>query len=774
MTEWLRHGIDEVKRRWQRRSLTRQLVIHEAARSMRLGQLGEQAAQSSVDLHAHEAIRDHIRQLAGRAGDVSAASNALQQQRNACLDRRRAEDARFAERRQAITRQKTPIDQEIASLTAQQRRQQSGGADVPVSPTLADDLAARTASSQQLAGELAALGQEASASLKAIDDDLAKLDAQLRSASANAKEIEKERWARCVELGTVLHEGGHTDASLAQYVKAVADVDAQRANTQAVYDRSLAVSNAMPANAFRNFVAVVCGVAILLLALSAGIYAAWQRFSEPESTQADGSNGGDSAASASAASQLPINPMLDHPLKEKPPYVLADRVATAKTEQAAEAALLDLFRTIGVGVYTSQGRPVVPARDKNVYLYDFHVKTLAHTIVAPSYMEFSDYSNVLAQAISKFKEPAAMHVVLTLGIVKRYQAAEQQPDDPANFLVLFIDGLARHQAEPYSLTSIERDARVQISPVQSILLMFEFFMPNDNVPKRQARSWPTLPSIVPRVYADGPCDFIESDEGKTWWGRGVTVVSEAAEESFGLELMNKGSALLRERITKAAELFDQATGLIEAMGDMLILYGIDIKVTPTPYTIHLRHEYTDVDGVITAQVTFDPGLVPEDVVKCGWLIGKQMPPKGPMPDVEVSWNFVPPLQPLLALHPKSDITSAGSEGLKSKTDKSGMSYFPLMASACPDKTGRIEGQDFMAIATARVITANIPTPTMITTGEGGSPGGIRPTLGATLPRVFLKFGPGLIEYFMNGRKGYARFRAEWHKKKPARQYGSGA
>src|SRR6185503_5677945 len=120
---------------------------------------------------------------------------------------------------------------------------------------------------------------------------------------------------------------------------------------------------------------------------------------------ADG--GGGAAASTSAPVQPPINPMLDHPLKEKPPYVLADRVATAKSEQAAEAALLDLFRAIGVGVYTRQGRPVVPARDKNVYLYDFHVKTLAHTIMAPSYMEFVDYGNLLAQAISKFKEPAA-------------------------------------------------------------------------------------------------------------------------------------------------------------------------------------------------------------------------------------------------------------------------------------------------------------------------------------------------------------------------------
>jgi len=771
MAQLLQHGIDELKRRWERRSLKRQLATHDAARSTRLGQLGEQAAQSALDLHAHEAVREQIRELAGRAGDVSATSNALQQQRGACLDRRRTEEARFAQRRQAINQQKTPIDQEIASLRAQQRRQPSGSADVPVSLTLADDLALRAASSQQLASELAALEKEASTELKAVDAEIAGLDAQLRSAAANAKDIERERRARCVELGTALYESGRTDASIAPYVKAVADEDAQRATTQAAFDRSLASSSAMPANAFRNFVAATCGVAILVLALSVGIYTAWQGLvGASQDTQASGAGDG-SAPGPPATSQPAVNPMLDHPLKDKSPYVLADRVSNATSEQAAEAALLDLFRTIGVGVYTGEGRPVVPARDKNVYLYDFHVKTMAHTIMAPSYMEFADYSGALAQAISKFKEPVFLQLVLAPSIAKRYQAAEQQPDDPANFLVLFIDGLARHQLQAYSLNDFKFNStdHLPISPVQSILLLFEFFMPNHSAP-RQATVWPAL-SVVPRVYADGPCDFIESDDGKTWWGRGVTVVSEAAEESFGLELLNKGSALLRERITSAAELFDQATGLFEAMGDMLILYGIDIKVTPMPYTIHLRHEYTDVDGVITATVTFDPGMVPEDVVKCGWLLGKQMPPKGPMPEVEVSWNFTPALQPLLALHPKSDITSAGSEGLKSKTDKSGMSYFPLMASPCPDKEGRIEGQDYMAIATARVITTNIPTPTMITTGKGGSPGGIRPTLGATLPRVFLKFGPGLIEYFMNGRKGYARFRAEWHKNKPARQYG---
>src|SRR5262245_37296071 len=157
----------------------------------------------------------------------------------------------------------------------------------------------------------------------------------------------------------------------------------------------------MPSNAFRNFVAATLAIALLLFAVPLGGYTAWQAWSGRSSEQQPADS-----ASAAAPLQPAINPWLDHPLKDKAPYVLADRLSNAKTERDAETALLELFRTIGVGVYTPQGRPVVPARDKNVYLYDFHVRTLAHTIIVPSYMEFIDYSNALAQGISQFKEPA--------------------------------------------------------------------------------------------------------------------------------------------------------------------------------------------------------------------------------------------------------------------------------------------------------------------------------------------------------------------------------
>jgi hypothetical protein len=87
----------------------------------------------------------------------------------------------------------------------------------------------------------------------------------------------------------------------------------------------------------------------------------------------------------------------------------------------------------------------------------------------------------------------------------------------------------------------------------------------------------------------------------------------------------------------------------------------------------------------------------------------------------------------------------------------------------------------VAIVSARYLTladqALPTTPTLIDPSEFGPRGSSlpprRPTIAATLPRILIKFGPGMLEYFMGGRKGYARFRAEWHQKRPREpQYGS--
>ncbi|HYN10568.1 MAG TPA: hypothetical protein VES67_24505 [Vicinamibacterales bacterium] len=798
MTEVFRNGLDELKRRWQRRSLKKQLARHDAARADGLGQLGQHAARSGIDLSRHAALRDEIRRLDGTAGGIADKQKTLEAELVALTDRRQAEVAKYDAQRAEIQARKDPVDGALATARKQQSQCESDmrtlqsrldalarespaaiGLEQPkldsqlesaraALPPIASDVSRLSSESQQLAAQLKTVAAEREKALHAIDADIRAARSHIQATTTSAKDIERERWTRFVDLGTALYTSGTADAGLTPLAAAVAAEDASRASTQAAFDASMAQTQAMPPNTLRNFAAISLLVVLIVFGLPAAMYSGWQAWSARQAER---------RADAEYAKQVDppiLNPFLEHDLKTAPPYVLANRLTDAKTEQDAQAALLDLFRAIGVGVYTPTGKQILAGAErseKDFFLYDFQFRTLARTQVVPSYIEFAEFSKVLGEAITKFKIPEVLQMVLAPAIAKRYREAVDKPADPTSFLVLFLDGLARREPQPYSLSNFGSSGtdHIQISPVQSILILLEFFMPPDR--PRQASVMPWLSRLEPRAYAARACDGIKSDTGKKLYGLGLAGVSEAAEEAFFLDKANIGSSVLHEGIKKVAEVFDGVTGILEAAGDLLTLYGIDIRVEAIPNLIHLRHTQTDVDGVITATVTFDPGQVDEDIIDCGWMAGKQMPKKGGMPGVEVSWNFAPALQPHLAMHPKAGITSAGSEGLKSTTDSAGMAYFPLMASPCPDLSGRVVGQDYMAIVTARVLTTNIPSPTMITTGKGGSPGGLRPTLGATLPRVFLKFGPGMIEYFMRGRKGYTRFRAEWHTKRPSeRQY----
>jgi hypothetical protein len=182
---------------------------------------------------------------------------------------------------------------------------------------------------------------------------------------------------------------------------------------------------------------------------------------------------------------------------------------------------------------------------------------------------------------------------------------------------------------------------------------------------------------------------------------------------------------------------------------------MNIKLTPEPYTIHLLHG-DDSDNelpYIQALVTFDAQGVPDAVLKCGWVAGKQMPSNGPLKDVDLKWDFFPKLPPYLQMSeemtrgPNPRLT-ASNEGLRTTTNVAGLSSFLIQPMNCPDKRGRILGQDYLAKVTARYVTKSIPTPGLLGFG------------------LILKMGPGTLEYLMNGRNGYVRFRAEWHKKKP--------
>jgi hypothetical protein len=403
--------------------------------------------------------------------------------------------------------------------------------------------------------------------------------------------------------------------------------------------------------------------------------------------------------------------------------------------------LLEVFRTIGLGVYTPDGEKVqagAERSDKDFFLYDFQLRILARTQTHPSYLEFPDFAQVLGDGLLKLEQPATLQPVLERAIVSRYRDAVANPKDRANFLILFVDGLARRQPLPYSLEDLEgRPNERYISPVQSILLVMEFFM-KPSAPRSRGAWLPESLNLIPTAHAQGPCDLIQGDEGQNYFGRGSDVIGQFAAEVPGM-------------VGKVASVIGDVTGVIGALGDLLLLYGLDVKLEPQPEIIHLIHDEPFV-AAVEATATFDPQGVPDKILKCGWLAGKKMPVKGPVKDVELTWDFFPVLPPYLEMHPEMMTFLTGhAGGLRTKTDENGKSTFLIRPKDCPDRQGRLLRQKYTAKVRARVITTDVPTP------------GFRLGLG-----FFLKFGPGTIEYLMNGKKSYAPFQAEWHKRKPDR------
>jgi hypothetical protein len=711
------HGWSEMKRRWQRFGYRRQLAAHERERASRLAELGQRAMQQAIDLSAYAEWRDRVEKVTAEIAGQAAGAKGLEAELAELRSRRQTAEAELDARRQTL-------HAEQAALKARS-----------ATPDPAE--------SSRLSSALAAIAAERSRVLDPIDTQITRVSTQLRDVDTSVKAGEKERQTRLTELGQVLYDRKHPDPALAEPIAAMAAEDERRALTRAALHASQAESASMPPHAFRNFVVAALAVAAIVIGVPAAGYSWWSA-RQSGLAAADPQPIGDGASSPQAASRPQgapsVNPLVQHEFASLPAYVLANRLSDAKTAEEAQTILLEVFHAIGLGVYRGDGTRVLAGgerSEKDFFLYDFQWRILARTQIAPSSLDFETFATVLGTEALPLKIPQVMVDLLGSAIHKRYVRALTSPQDPNNFIVLFIDGLARRQPEPYSLSDMQFNGkgRLPISPVQSVLLVMDFFMKPSRPPETASLKPPSLWRNAFTVHAAGPCDLITSESGRSYFGNGLTVLGEAAEESFGMAYLKLGTEALRRQIENGAILFDQFTGIVSLIGDLLILYGIEVKVEPQPYTIHLIHDEPFVAG-IKATVTFDPGIVPEEIINCGWLVGKSMPAKGPLKDVETSWRFSRPLPPYLEMHRESDITSFGSEGLKNTTNEDGVSMFLIRPNYCADKTGRIVGEDYMAIVSARKLTLWNwgPTPTMMT-GDHGRPQRLR-----ALPRRMAQEG----------------------------------
>ncbi|MBZ5528497.1 MAG: hypothetical protein LAN71_11430 [Acidobacteriia bacterium] len=791
---FFRNGWSELKRKLERRRWKGQLRKQQEEMTKAQWQLGEQAWKQQMDLSPFPELRQQLTQMDRDAGELDSASKNLQAEEQRLTAQRGAETAKFDAQRKAVEEKKRPVDESLRAARARQdgleqtvrrleaRRAALGAElaalDKPAPAGAAPDpqqagkraqllaeqeqlpgqisaaqagLPAALAETQRLtqenlgyAAELTRIEQERSAAVAPLDEQLKVVASRMQNVRNATGAIEKNRTERFTQLGAALFAMKSSDPSIGEPMRAALAIAQRQAATQEALTASLALSQTMPSGTMLKFASALILTPLLAVGLAAGSYWFWHSRPYPELSD-------------------PIqetNPYLSHSLRSLPPYILANQLANAHGEEGTARLLLDVFRAIHLGVYKPNGEKILAGSehsDKDFFLYDFQWKILAHAYHNHNIVSFSDQSMVFGKALLDMKDPAKLDPILAESVYRRYHEALEKPDDPMSFLILLVDGLARHQIRPYSLDEIKTKPHDQIylDPIQTWLLTLDFLIgPQQKSAAHASRGffslpWPQLTS----VYASGGCEDIVGDDTKEAWGRGTDIAGDVAEKA--------GEELEKHALEKAGAVAGKTLGVVQAAGDLLFLYGVNIKVTPQPSHIHLLNpEMPNFLAGIEATVTFDSQGVPDEVLKCGWLAGKKMPLNGPVKNVELWWDFSPYLSPDfeaatdIMWHGDNPTITNVAGGYRTRTDENGKSIFLIRPiRACPrhPKGMTIEGNRYMAIVSVKFVTSDMPTP------------GLADTIG-----LVLKFGPGAIEYLMRGRKGYGNFWSEWHKKRPKR------
>ncbi len=771
---FIRDGFREIGRKLGRMKLRRELSNADRSRREALTALGRKAWEERAGLSAFPEIVEEIRRLAARAGDLSATAERLGAEKAGLEARRKAEADRLDGERRAVEEKKKPVEAKLreaerrrtetenrlkriesrrseiqGELAAIERQPQAEGVGAGSVKEKTDALRAEQESLageaprlradqeglgaeigplaedvNRYAGEVARVEAEKKAVLSQIDAELSRVRNELGAATKESAAVGKDQAERFEKLGAGIYESRSFDPSLAEAAGQVSAIDRDRAETQARIDSSLAETAAVPRGTMGKFWGALILVPLLIGGLVYAGSAGWSKLR------------GQKPAPVAAVKTLAGQSMEGHPA-----HVLADLLAKASSKEEAAKHLLEVFKKIGLGVYTGDGKKILGGAersDKDFFLYDFQLRILSRAFHHRNGVTLAAYGAAIGKEFAEMSDPPRMAAILASALTRRHKEAVQKPDDPGNFIILLVDALGRKKANPYSLSEVawKPAEGVILDPVQSLLIHLEFFMrpPAGGAPPSGLGRWlkfsqaPASVLAPPPAHAESPCDLIK-DDAQGYWGKGMDPIMELAGEFGG----------------KIGSFLGNVTGVIGFIGDSLTLYGVDIHVQPQPYVIHLLHKGEDFVAGIQTTVTFDAEVVSDEVLKCGWMAGKKMPVKGPLGGVELYWDFRPALTPKLEMHREmmSFITHTAG-GLRTKTDATGQSTFLIQPKDCPGPKGRVLGRNYMAMVSARIVTADIPTP------------------GFLGPGLILKLGPGTIEYLMGGRSGEARFRAEWH------------
>ena len=313
--QFISDGVHEIGRKITRRKLRNRQRALEGQRQEALLRLGRRAAEAKIDLTAYSDLRDKLRLLDDRAGQLTARTSELQAQSDALQSERKAELTRFDELSRPVLKEKEETDtalrtararvteneraiaglqgrlkwltdelarpaQEAASgqrsreslLAEQKGTSNQIAAAARVREGLAAEVNRLTGESQRLADHLSRIETDRKSIVAPIDAKFKQAQQESKGATREISDVGREQTDCFTRLGAALYRQKEAHPALQECRQAVEAIDEDRAEVKAALDASVNLTLAMPRWTMLKFTAVPLLLVVLGLGVLLAVY----------------------------------------------------------------------------------------------------------------------------------------------------------------------------------------------------------------------------------------------------------------------------------------------------------------------------------------------------------------------------------------------------------------------------------------------------------------------------------------------------------------------
>ncbi len=306
---------------------------------------------------------------------------------------------------------------------------------------------------------------------------------------------------------------------------------------------------------------------------------------------------------------------------------LAAAVANAPSDNARYDALLDVFSAIGVGVYGNDGTQILGGAERGAndfYLYRTEVQLMAAALGRGDTSNVADLARTLSEMDVLESGADVNPELLRQVLISGAQEANATPNADDALIPLIARQLGLTHATPYDLFLATAMEDLQFDALQSFLILASIALPiiAENGPvvgetTQIAAQTDGVLKMTPVTESDNPCDsqigtgWKEAWAGSKWFLGFVKVIGSTAKIALVAIDGLHGSVLAYSVLAYSLD------ELLETH------YGHDGEGQAINF--RLRVEMVDE--------------LPENVIKCGWMLGVEFPKKGPIKDVWVAWDM---------------------------------------------------------------------------------------------------------------------------------------